>query len=699
MKYLSRELSWLDFNRRVLEKALEENVPLLERIRFLAITSSNLDEFIRVRVGSLKMILNSDSNKKDISGEKVADQLKEVYNAISDFVKDQYALWNNILHPLLNKKGIYLCSFSSLEHKEKEYITNFFTNEIQPIISPIALTDRVQNSLIYPGTPYIIVRVRDKKDKSDIDHYAVIPIPKSIERIISISNENSSLKKFITLEEVISNHTHFFFPDMKVLESNVIRLTRNADLQVQEDLAYDLIKEMKSVLKARLRSDVLRIETGKGVTKTLLSFLTSYFGIDNGMLFNELEPIDLSILSFFCGLSGYKELLYPQVSPIQHPIINDTPDIFSLIRERDILLYHPYDSFEPVIRFINDAAEDPKVLAIKQVLYRTSENSPIVEALKKAAINKKNVTVLIEVKARFDESKNLKWASELEEYGVNVIYGVKGYKTHAKVAVVIRKEEDGIRKYCHFGTGNYNEKTALIYSDISFFTSDVDLGNDATTFFNMITGFSRYVPLKKLICAPFTLKETLIKLINFETNEALRGRKAEITAKVNSLSDKEIIDELYKASNAGVSINLNVRGVCTLISGKKGMSENIRVVSIVDRYLEHARILRFYHGGSNLTYISSADWMPRNLEKRLELMIPIENQNIKNKLIKYLEIHLKENVSGWIQKSDGKFTRISTVKENPVRSQELIREYIEEYEKEKLTEPILLKPRTSLKED
>jgi polyphosphate kinase len=509
-----------------------------------------------------------------------------------------------------------------------------------------------------------------RSKKRNKHEFVIIPLGKVLPRFIRIPSKNNH--EYILIEDLVLMFLGKFFPPGTVMEAVPFRVTRNAGVAVQEDLATDFLTEMESLMNKRKESGCVRLEIGGDTTKALLSFMKKAFKINERNLYKEKGPLDLSSFMMLASLDGYNDLKYKQWHPQTSPDIDLKDNIFDELKKKDILLYHPYDSFDTVVAFIEQASQDPGVLAIKQTLYRTSPDSPVIKALMKAAKSGKYVTVIVELKARFDEERNITWAKKLEHAGVQVIYGIKGLKTHCKLCIVVRKEADGVCKYMHFGTGNYHDKTARLYGDISYLTANQELGLDATVFFNAISGYTEPLELNRLIAAPMGLRERILKLIQDETDRSKQGQKAIIKAKMNSLVDPQIIKALYKASNAGVQIQLNIRGICCLKPGVKGLSENISVISIVDRFLEHARIFYFYHGGKEKVYISSADWMPRNLDRRVELMVPVEETQSRKMLISILNIHLEDNIKSSFLCSDGKYKKMQTSKKKSMRSQEFL---------------------------
>jgi polyphosphate kinase len=651
--YINRELSWLEFNQRVLDEAMDPDVPLLERLQFLSITGSNLDEFFMVRVGALKLLAESGSGKKDPSGMTPAAQLQAVRDRAGRMINDQYACYQSALEPELAKAGIIRVLPDQLNERQSAHVERYFQKEIFPIVTPMAL-DPSEDHLPALSNLALYVAVRLKPVEDEQKHrYAVIPVGPGINRFLTLPAESGY--SYILIEDVIRLFIHRFFPGEPIAETTPIRITRNADVNARDEYADDFIVEMETVLVKRKQSDCVRLETQSGVSRTLVTFFQKMLRVNDLHTYSVPAPMGLSNLSFIAGMEGFASLKYEPWPPQPSPDVDPQRSMFEQVAQKDILLFHPYESFDPVVRFIKEAALDPDVLAIKQILYRTSSNSPIIAALGEAAERGKYVTAVVELKARFDEARNIEWALELERSGVQVIYGVKGLKVHAKICIVVRREHRGIVRYLHFGTGNYNERTARIYSDASLFTCDPDLGTDASAFFNAVCGYSQPQNLLKLAMAPINLRSALLDHIHYETERKRHGQKAAIMAKVNSLVDSEIIQAMYEASQAGVKIQLNVRGVCCLIPGVEGLSDNISVVSIVDRYLEHARFFYCHHGGEEHVFMSSADWMPRNINRRVELMVPVQDPECRKRVIAILNAFFKDKAKARRIQPDGKY--------------------------------------------
>ncbi|MDX9980923.1 MAG: polyphosphate kinase 1, partial [Lentisphaeria bacterium] len=665
--YLNRELSWLEFNQRVLDEAANPEVPLLERLKFLAITASNLDEFFMVRVGGLRLLIEEGSTRPDPSGLTPRQQLAAVRQRVRDLCACQERIYREELEPALAAAGIRRVGPAVGEAGQDHVLARLFDGEIGLIVTPAAVPDPKRFPLVANLGLHLAVRLRPAAaDPKRQPRYAVVPLGGPLARVLSLSAETG--RRYILLEDLVRAFADRLFPGERIAEAVAFRVTRNAGMSVDEDGAFDLLAEMEGVLDARTFSGCIRLEIEASASKVLTRFLTRCLAVAPDDVYPSLAPVGLGELMELAGIEAEGSLRYPGMPPLAPAAVDPSQPMFPQIAKRDILLCHPYESFEPVLRFLREAAADPDVLAIKQVLYRVSKDSPIVEALREAAAAGKYVTALVEVKARFDEARNIDWARRLEMAGVQVIYGVKGLKTHAKICMVMRREPRGIVRYLHFGTGNYNERTAKLYSDISLLTCAEDLGADASAFFNAVAGYSTPQSFRRLAVAPIGLRERLLELIDAEAERRRQGQKARIVAKMNSLVDTEVIDALYRASQAGVKIRLNIRGICCLRPGVKGLSENIEVVSIVDRFLEHARIMVFHHGGDERVFISSADWMPRNLRGRVELLVPVEDPDCRRRLTAILDTYFRDNCKARRLLADGSYKRVSAGRV-PVRAQ------------------------------
>lgn len=659
-RYFDRELSWLEFNQRVLCEALDESLPLLERLKFLAITASNLDEFFRVRVGAMKLVLERSEGAANNAGLTPAEQLRAVHERIRKMVADQYRCLHESQAPALAQQKIRRLQMAGLNAGQQRFVRQLLDREVLSILTPIPVATQTPFPLLGPGVN-VFARVRtpltarEGSTATAVDWTAVIPLGKVVSRFLTLPSEAGLT--YLLMEEVICHYVQQFFPEDVVLEAVPFRITRSAEVELQEFSPMGLAGEMEEVLVERVEADCIRLEISSSASQEAVDFLKNVLGLDDQDVFRLDGPLDLGSLMDLAQQPGFEKLRYEPWPAINSPDVPSEELIFDILSERDVLLYHPYESFEPVIRLVEEAAEDPDVLAIKQTLYRVSRDSRIIQALLRAVDNGKHVTVLVELKARFDEARNLKQARELERKGAQVIWGVKGLKTHAKLCIVVRREPQGIQRYVHFGTGNYNESTAKLYSDASLLTCADDLGADAVAFFNAIAAYSQPRKYRKIEAAPLRLRDALIEMIHGEAKRSTAKRPGRIVAKLNALVDPELIDALYEASQAGVEIKLNVRGICCLRPGVPGLSETIQVVSIVDRFLEHARILSFDHGGQQRVFISSADWMQRNLDHRKELLVPVDDSACRERLQGILESYFQDNVKAWVLGPDGTYER------------------------------------------
>ncbi|MEZ6058342.1 MAG: polyphosphate kinase 1 [Planctomycetaceae bacterium] len=673
-RYFNRELSWLAFDQRVLEEATDPTNPLLERLKFLAITASNLDEFFRVRVGGLQLMIQQGVTRPDPSGMSTQQQLDAIGVKVRELIAKLYDCFCNDIEPKLAAEGIIRVTIDQLSPAQRRAARKAFETEIHPILTPMAVSLEEEFPLLPNQSLAVCVRLLPQQGNSEPnDRFAVIPFGPFAPRIIPLPA--TSGLTYLLLEELVRLFADRFFPGESIAEVVPFRITRNADISLQEDSAGDLLDEMERVLEDRREADCVRLEIATGASSELLAFLSQALRIDEPNVYQMPGPVDMVAYFRVADRAGFDHLKNPSWPPQNSPSVPSDQSLFETISQQDVMLYHPYESFEPVVRFLHEAANDPDVLAIKQTLYRTSQDSQIVAALKRAVFQGKHVTVLVELKARFDEARNIHWARQLEEAGAQVIYGVKGLKTHAKCCLVIRREPQGIQRYMHFGTGNYNESTSRLYCDVSLMTCNPDLGADAVSFFNAITGYSQPQRYRRLEAAPLGLRDKLLDLIQVETDRARQGLPAKIHCKLNSLVDPTLIDAFYLASQAGVQIGLNIRGICCLRPGIAGLSENIEVVSIVDRFLEHARILYFYHGGDARVFIGSADWMPRNLDRRIELLIPVDDPVHQARLLHILELCMSDNVKGRRIRKDGTHKRLTPGKGRrgrAIRSQQVL---------------------------
>ena len=662
--YVNRELSWLEFNYRVLSEARDKSLPLFERLKFLSITASNLDEFYMVRVASLKDMVHAKYTKPDIAGLTPQEQLDRISEKTHQLVEMQYSTYNRSLLPTLKANGLrVITEHEELTGEEAAFVDEYFKRNVYPVLTPMAFDSSRPFPLIRNKT-LNIAALLNKKDTEETDEeleFAMVQVPSVIPRIVELPRkvveDGKEQRVVILLEEIIERNMPELFLNYDIVASHPFRIMRNADLTIDEEEAVDLLEEIQKQLKKRQWGEAIRLEIEDNVDKRLLKILRKELSINSQDIFEINGPLDLTFLMKMYGLDGFELFKTSKYIPQPVPALMNEDDIFTNIRKGDILLHHPYQSFDPVVNFVRSAARDPEVLAIKQTLYRVSGNSPIIAALAEAADNGKQVSVLVELKARFDEENNINWAKMLEKAGCHVIYGLVGLKTHSKITLVVRMEEDGIRRYVHLGTGNYNDSTAKLYTDCGILTCNPQIGEDATAVFNMLSGYSEPLAWNKLSVAPLWLRSRFLRMIRREAGHARAGKPAHIMAKMNSLCDKEIITALYEASCAGVKIDMIIRGICCLKAGVPGLSENISVRSIVGNFLEHSRIFYFLNDGSPEVYMGSADWMPRNLDRRVEIMFPVENEILREQVIHILELELEDNVKAHILQPDGTYEK------------------------------------------
>ena len=654
--YTNRELSWLLFNKRVLCEAKDKKNPLFERLKFLSITSSNLDEFFMVRVASLKDMVHAGYKKKDIAGMTVEEQLLRVNEETHKLVEQQYSVYNRSLMPRLLDEGLHIVRHhEELDKEDAVYVDRYFADNVYPVLTPMAVDSSRPFPLIRNKSLNLGALMKKKNGEDEIE-FAMVQVPSVLSRLVMLPGGKE--QKVILLEEVIERNIQKLFLNYDIICSYPFRIMRNADLGIEEEEAEDLLQEIEKQLKKRKWGQVIRLEVEEGIDKKLLKLIQNELAIEKEDIYSISGPLDLTFLMKMYGMKGFDHLKEDSyLKPQSVPELPEDANVFARVREGDILMHHPYQTFEPVVRFVRQAAKDPDVLAIKQTLYRVSGNSPIVAALEQAAENGKQVSVLVELKARFDEENNIVWAKKLEKAGCHVIYGLLGLKTHSKITLVVRREEDGIRRYVHLGTGNYNDSTAKLYTDVGLFTCSEAIGEDATAVFNMLSGYSEPRSWNKLSFAPLWLKDRFLRLIERERTYAEQGRSAHIIAKMNSLCDKTIIEALYAASASGVKIDLIIRGICCLKVGIPGVSETITVRSIVGNYLEHARIFYFENDGKPEYYCASADWMPRNLDRRVEILFPVEKPQLQEKLHHILDSQLRDTVKASILQADGSYEK------------------------------------------
>lgn len=665
--FYNRELSWLKFNLRVLKEAMGKETPLLERLKFIAISASNLDEFFMVRVAGLWSNFDSSVEKRDASGMSVHEQLVAISQAAHEQVRTQTKSLIALMAEMDAVK-LHFRRVKDLSELGKDWLEEYYREVVFPVLTPMA----VDASRPFPFLANKTLNLAVELIKADGEHsMGLIQVPSVLDRIVEVEPEGK--RTFVFLEDIIASHCHDLFKGCHILDMVSFRVTRDSDLDLEEDDSVDLMKEVEESLRKRKRGAAVRLEIFKTNNNRIKKFLEENLDVTEMEVYEINGPLDPTCFFKFIGMKGMWPWLYEPFVP-QRPLeLPDDSDLFAAIRENDILLHHPYESFDPVVKLVSDAADDPQVLAIKQTLYRVSGNSPIVAALARAAENGKQVTVLVELKARFDEENNILWARRLEKAGCHVIYGLVGLKTHAKIILIVRKEDNGIRRYLHLGTGNYNDSTAKLYTDLGLMTANDEFGSDASAFFNLLSGYSEPPVWNKLVMAPLGLREKIYALIDNEIAMVRAGREGHIIAKMNSLIDQPVIQKLYEASAAGVHIDLIVRGICGLRTGIEGISDNITVRSIVGRQLEHSRIFWFANGGEEQLYLSSADWMPRNLNDRVELFFPVETEEHIHRIKALLDLYLRDNMGAHMMQSNGTYRRVRN-KLEPVSAQSTLYE-------------------------
>ena len=671
--YYNRELSWIAFNNRVLGEARDKSIPLFERLKFLSITASNLDEFFMVRVASLKDMVNAEYTKTDIAGMTPLEQLDAVGKATHELVNTQYSTYNRSLLPLLAQNGLFVIeNHEDLSKEDCAFVDRYFEDNVYPVLTPMAVDSSRPFPLIRNKSLNLGALVSRKTAKGHTRkllfhkkssagrelEFATVQVPSVLPRIVLLPEAQDGTKRVILLEQIIERNMDKLFLNYDIECVFPFRIMRNADFSIEEEEAEDLLKEIEKQLKKRQWGQVIRLEVEAGIDKRLLDIIQKELMIDEQDIYNIPGPLDLTFLMKMYGFSGFGHLKYQPYTPQPVEELAPGADLFEEIRKRDILLHHPYQTFTPVVDFIKQASRDPDVLAIKQTLYRVSGNSPIIAALAYAAENGKQVSVLVELKARFDEENNIVWARKLEQAGCHVIYGLVGLKTHCKITLVVRREEEGIRRYVHLGTGNYNDATAKLYTDLGLLTCNEAIGEDATAVFNMLSGYSEPLGWNHLALAPLWLKDRFLYLIGREKENAMNKCPARIVAKMNSLCDPDIIKALYEAAAEGVKIELIVRGICCLRTGIEGMHDNIEVRSIVGNFLEHARIFYFENAGNPEIYMGSADWMPRNLDRRVEILFPILNPELRERVWHVLDVQLKDTQKAQLLQPDGTYSKV-----------------------------------------
>ncbi len=668
--FINRELSWLEFNQRVLDEALDPANPLLERVKFFCITSSNLDEFFEVRVAGLKQQMESDVVERSTDGLTATETFRAVNRRVRRMVDQQYGCWQEKLLPALAKNGIRFLDFHNLDPADLAWVEEYYRAQVRPVLTPLALDPAHPFPQLLNKSLNIIVRLEMLRAGEMLRHLAVVQVPRVLPRLVRLPREDGR-QDYIFLAVLIGHYLADLFPGTHILGYWNFRVTRNSELYIDEEETANLLKAVENELHNRRKGDAVRLEVEKDCPPDLRNALLGTLKLTEEDLFIINGPLNPTRLMAIYEGDHSPELRDPPFVAPAAAALADQTDLFAAIRERDVLLHHPYETFESVVKFLEQAAEDPRVLAIKQTLYRTGGDPRIIGALMNAVQNSKQVTAVVELRARFDEANNIQWSRQLEEAGVHVVYGLVGYKIHAKMCLVVRRDEDRIRRYVHLATGNYNPTTARIYTDIGLLSCRSALGEDATNLFNLLTGISQFQGTRKFLVAPFELHNRMLALIQREAANARKGLPARIITKMNAVVDREIIEALYQASQAGVKIDLIVRGICCLRPQLKGVSDNITVRSIVDRFLEHSRIFYFENACQPEIFVASADWMPRNFYRRIEVVFPVEDGNLRERIItELLAVPLRDNVKARIMQPDGAYHRLKLKRgETPVRSQ------------------------------
>ena len=689
--FINRELSWLEFNSRVLEEAMDPSTPLLDRLKLAIIVSTNLDEFFMVRVAALKHAVAEGDNEPDLAGLRPRQQLHVIAERAHEMVDTLGRTLTEQILPALAEHAVRIVPLATLEEAQRTFLSRYFRAEVLPALTPLA-TDASRPFPRLANLSLNLAILLAPGDGEEQPRLALVQVPGGLRRLVRpVGGEGST---YVLLEEVIRSELAELFPGQAVLASAAFRIARDAEVELDDEGGRPYLEAVEEELKKRRSSQIVRLEVESEAGDALLAILVERLGVEISDVYHVRGPLDMRALQPLVDIPSLEHLREPPLKPLAVIDDDELRNIFSVVAERDVLLYHPHDSYEPVLAFLASAASDPDVLAIKQTLYRTSGDSPVVQALARAAENGKQVTVVVELMARFDEQSNIRWAKSLEESGAHVIYGIQGFKTHAKVCLVVRRGRQGIERYVHMGTGNYNDRTARVYTDFGLMTSDPAIGEDASAFFNALSGYSDPPKMKKLAMAPTNLRERFLRLIERERRRAEEGQAAEIRAKMNSLVDEDIIRALYDASRAGVRIRLNVRGVCGLRPGIKGVSETIEVISIVDRFLEHARVYHFRNGGDEEMYLSSADWMPRNLDRRIELLFPVTAPEPRRKVLEVMDAMFLDNVKARRLMPDGTYKRKRPPKgEEPYRAQiQLYREWKRALERTRAATSVAFEP-------
>jgi len=674
--FINRELSWLEFNGRVLEEALDASNPLLERLKFATIVASNLDEFFMVRVAALRHALQEGDTAPDHAGLSPERQLTLISERVHEMVGALYGCLSGEILPALRERGIRIVPQAELDPPQQAALARLFRDEVLPALTPLAI-DASRPFPMLANLSLNVALLVETPEGEEGQRLAVVQVPAVLPRLVRPLGAEGTV--FVLLEDVIRAELPALFPGQKVLDTAAFRIARDAEVELDDEGGRDYLEAVEEELRKRRRAKAVRLEVEASVSDALLALLGERVGAAAEDVYRVDGPVDIRAFQKLLELPALEDLRDAPLRPLPVPEAEAPAGLFETLDQRDVVLHHPYDSFDPVIALVTSAAQDPDVLAIKQTLYRTSGDSPIVRALSAAAEAGKQVTVLVELMARFDEQSNIRWARSLEEAGAHVIYGIRGFKTHGKICLVVRRGRDGIRRYVHLGTGNYNDRTARLYTDFGLMTSNREIGEDASAFFNALTGYSDPPQLKKLAMAPTGLRERILALVERERRRAQDGQAAEIRAKMNSLVDEDIIRALYDASRAGVRISLNVRGICCLRPGVKGASDNVEVVSVVDRFLEHSRIFEFRNGGDEEVYLSSADWMPRNLDRRIELMFPLPGGDVRQKVKGALDAMFQDNQKARVLQADGSWKR-----RRPARGEPAYRAQLELYAQARL---------------
>ncbi len=657
--FFNRELSWLSFNRRVLEQATQREYPLLERLRYLAFVSSNLDEFFEIRVSGLLQQIESGMTRRSPDGLSPLEQYERIRNVVSKLVRDQYRIWREEVVPSLGEERIHFKTWKELTRTESRWVRNYFEERVYPVLTPLGIDPAHPFPQITNKSLNLLVTLRNPDPEKDEDLMAIVPVPRILPRVVRVDLARKTTTTLVFLSDIVSRFAHTLFPGFEVLTTHAFRVTRNSDLYIDEEEVENLLKTIEEELHKMQKGAAVRLEIADTVGESVLQRLLKCINLGAEHVYRIHGPLNLLRLMSVYDMLDRPDLKFPPFVSRVPAQVSEGDDLFESIAQKDILLHHPFDSFSPVVDFIRKAAEDPNVFAVKQTLYRTSGDSPVVEALIEAAKNGKQVTALIELKARFDEANNIQWARQLEEAGVHVVYGLVGYKTHCKCSLVVRREGSGLKRYVHLGTGNYNPKTARLYTDLGYFTARTSITQEVADLFNSLTGFARSAKFRTLLVSPFNLHPKLREFIRREISNARSGKPARIIIKVNSLIDTQTIIDLYQASSAGVKIDLIVRGICGLVPGIRGISENIRVRSILGRYLEHSRIFYFQnHGRRPRIYLGSADWMPRNFFRRIEAAFPVEDVDHRKELMEILRCYLRDSTNTKLLRSNGAYVKV-----------------------------------------